>query len=140
MLERSENQRDLKASMDRQRHGLPRFASPEEGDDNDDVVMEEISRQGSSIEHTGLQQRSSTPKLSDSLEAMAAVEAISNFRSLKEVKKEIMDRGSTSKKLKIIDTNIVGEEDPSPCDTDVDIDIRQSWDSFCSEKKKNKFN
>jgi hypothetical protein len=153
MLEkRSHSQRHLKASMDRKRQNSSRFASPEEGDDDDDddVDMEEIIiQQGGSIEHTGLTQRASTPstpnlKLSDSQEAMAAVEAISNFRSLREVKKEIMDRGSTldeqqgrpKKQPKI--SHSIGQGAP-PCDTDVD-DIRQTWDSFCNEKKKNKYN
>jgi len=128
MLERGHSQRDL-PSIDRKRYSSSKFASPEEGDDDGDEVME-----GGSITHTDfLRQRASTPNLplSDSQEAMAAVEAISNFRSLREVKKEIMDRGSSPKKQQKI-------QDPL-CDTD-DVDIRQNWDSFCNEKKKNKYN
>mmetsp|Transcript_10273 Transcript_10273/g.16965 ORF Transcript_10273/g.16965 Transcript_10273/m.16965 type:complete len:370 (+) Transcript_10273:65-1174(+) len=63
----------------------------------------------------------------DSQEAMAAVEAICNFRSLREVKKEIMDRG-TPKKQNVNDSGIA------------DSDIDKLWRSFCSEKKSHKFN
>ena len=125
MLERSESQRDLTASLDKRRHGSSRFASPEGGDDDDE-------EEGS----TGLRLRSSTPTLSDSQEAMAAVEAISNFRSLKEVKKDIVSRGSSldqqqqQKKQKIDDR---AQQAPSD-------EVDQQWDNFCKEKKKNKFN
>jgi hypothetical protein len=125
MLERSESQRDLTASLDKRRHGSSRFASPEGGDDDDE-------EEGS----TGLRLRSSTPTLSDSQEAMAAVEAISNFRSLKEVKKDIISRGSSldqqqqQKKQKIDDR---AQQAPSD-------EVDQQWDNFCKEKKKNKFN
>ena len=37
MLEKSESQRDLTASLDRRRHGSSRFASPEGGDVDDDA-------------------------------------------------------------------------------------------------------
>ncbi len=125
MLERSESQRDLTASLDKRRHGSSRFASPEGGDDDDE-------QEGS----TGLRLRSSTPTLSDSQEAMAAVEAISNFRSLKEVKKDIVSRGSSldqqqqQKKQKFDDR---AQQAPSD-------EVDQQWDDFCKEKKKNKFN
>ena len=126
MLERSESQRDLTASLDKRRHGSSRFASPEGGDDDDDEQEES----------TGLRLRSSTPTLSDSQEAMAAVEAISNFRSLKEVKKDIVSRGSSldqqqqQKKQKFDDR---AQQAPSD-------EVDQQWDNFCKEKKKNKFN
>ena len=125
MLERSESQRDLTASLDKRRHGSSRFASPEGGDDDDE-------QEGS----TGLRLRSSTPTLSDSQEAMAAVEAMCNFRSLKEVKKDIVSRSSSldqqqqQKKQKIDDR---AQQVPSD-------EVDQQWDNFCKEKKKNKFN
>ena len=108
MLERSESQSDLKVLADGKR-GESRFASPEQA--GDDV------------------ERVSSPNLilSDSQEAMAAVEAICNFRSLREVKKEIMDRG-TPKKQNVNDSGIA------------DSDIDKLWRSFCSEKKSHKFN
>lgn len=118
MLERNESQNDLKVLADGKRRES-RFASPEQ-------------QAGDVVNITG--ERASSPNLilSDSQEAMAAVEAMCNFRSLREVKKEIMDRG-TPKKQKIGDSSS-GEE------ADADIDIRQSWDSFTAEKKSNKFN
>jgi hypothetical protein len=67
---------------------------------------------------------------------MAAVEAISNFRSLKEVKKDIISRGSSldqqqqQKKQKFDDR---AQQAPSD-------EVDQQWDNFCKEKKKNKFN
>lgn len=134
MLERTESQRDLQASVDRKRRE-PRFSSPEQtGDDgNVDVDMKEIViQQQGSIEHAESRERMlSTPDvmLSDSQEALAAVEAMCTFRSLKEVKKEIMDRGTPKK-----------DHPKKQRLTDTDIDIRQSWNSFCSEKKSNKFN
>ena len=118
MLERNESQNDLKVLADGKRRES-RFASPEQ-------------QAGDVVDITG--ERVSSPNLilSDSQEAMAAVEAMCNFRSLREVKKEIMDRG-TPKKQKVIDSSS-GEEAAA------DKDIRQSWDSFTAEKKSNKFN
>lgn len=140
MLERTESQRDLQASIDRKRRES-RFSSPEQaGDDDVDLDMNEIIiQQQGSIEHTYSRERISSPDLmlSDSQEALAAVEAMCNFRSLREVKKEIMDRGTPKKdrpKKQRLNDSDIGQE------ADTDIDIRQSWDAFCSEKKSNKFN
>jgi len=140
MLERSESQRNLQASVDRKRRES-RFSSPEQaGDDDVDVDMKEImiQRQGS-IDQTESRERISSPTLmlSDSMEALATVEAISNFRSLREVKKEIMDRGTPKRdrlKKQSLNDSDIGQE------ADIGIDIRQRWVSFCSEKKSNKFN
>mmetsp|Transcript_29711 Transcript_29711/g.45958 ORF Transcript_29711/g.45958 Transcript_29711/m.45958 type:complete len:633 (-) Transcript_29711:152-2050(-) len=141
-LERSESQRDLKVSTVRKNRRESRFSSPEQADDDDDddVGMKEIifQHQGS-IEQTESRDLVSSPNLtlSESQEAMAAVEAICNFRSLREVKKEIMDRGTPKRehpKEQKASDSVIGQE------ADTDIDIRESWDSFCSEKKGNKFN
>ena len=142
-LERSESQRDLKVSTVRKNRRESRFSSPEQADndDDDDVGMKEIIfQQQGSIEQTESRELVSSPSLtlSESQEAMAAVEAICNFRSLREVKKEIMDRGGTPKrehpKEQKASDSVIGQE------ADTDIDVRLSWDSFCSEKKGNKFN
>ena len=145
MLERNHSQQE------HQRIGPPRFSSPENGssdidDDDDDVVdlKDDVTdpQQQQDIQHTDFQQqhRVSTPDLmlSDSQEAMAAVEAISNFRSLREVKRQIMDRTplnspqklgcQSSKKLKVSISDNVDEE----------ANV-QGWESFCNEKKSNKF-
>mmetsp|Transcript_12320 Transcript_12320/g.18297 ORF Transcript_12320/g.18297 Transcript_12320/m.18297 type:complete len:634 (-) Transcript_12320:100-2001(-) len=142
-LERSESQRDLKVSTVRKNRRESRFSSPEQADndDDDDVGMKEIIfQQQGSIEQTESRDLVSSPSLtlSESQEAMAAVEAICNFRSLREVKKEIMDRGGTPKrehpKEQKASDSVIGQE------ADTDIDVRESWDRFCSEKKGNKFN
>ena len=135
-LEIRQSQRNLQLQLDKQRHGVSSRRlhgkmplSPEGGSTSSE---EEI---------VGLSQRSSTPNLTEKGEALAAVEAMSSFMSLKEVKKQLKDEHSfdkedvahDQKKQKI-------ENDDDVADEAMKNQLREEWKAFVKEKKQNKFN
>lgn len=104
-----------------------------------------------------------SPKLSPKIEAMAAVEAMSNFRAFNDVKLEkiqeghLLDRqkidhkstkkaklgedGESNSRNNITAHNCAVEEVPSPVKEDeaATEKWRGQWNKFCGEKKKSKF-
>ena len=135
-LEIRQSQRNLQLQLDKQRHGVSSRRlqgkmplSPEGGSTSSE---EEI---------VGLSQRSSTPNLTEKGEALAAVEAMSSFMSLKEVKKQLKDEHSfdkedvahDQKKQKIENGDDVADEV-------MKNRLREEWKAFVKEKKQNKFN
>ena len=135
-LEIRQSQRNLQLQLDKQRHGVSSRRlqgkmplSPEGGSTSSE---EEIVR---------LSQRSSTPNLTEKGEALAAVEAMSSFMSLKEVKKQLKDEHSfdredvahEQKKQKIENGDDVADEA-------IKNQLREEWKAFVKEKKQNKFN
>lgn len=141
-LEIRQSQRDLQARMDKTHHGSSRRKLPMSPEGViGSFSSEENSHDGKVKEDVGAQE---TPKLSDSMEARAAVEAISSFRSLAEVKKQlsiVADDKHREKKQKMEEQ----EQSTKPTE-EVAVDEskkrewKEQWDAFVGEKKKNKYN
>jgi len=128
-LEIQQSQRNL---LDKQHHGVSnRLLSPEGG--------------STSSEEIDMSQHSSSTQLSPQGEALAAVEAMSNFGSFGDIRRKLKDEhsfdkvddGNEQKKQKVVD----GETSRSAAaDGGVDMTrLREQWSSFVKEKKKNKF-
>ncbi|KAL7537135.1 hypothetical protein ACHAXR_007615 [Thalassiosira sp. AJA248-18] len=135
--------------MDKKKHGPSRRdlqmpMSPEGGgstSSEDDTTVDKEMGLEYKTPH-----RSSTPKLSDSMEALAAVEAMSSFRNLKDVKKQFSteehsfnkeDEGRDKKKQRVADG--APGESMEVQDESKKKEWKQQWDAFVEEKKKNKY-
>eukprot|EP00804_Cyclotella_cryptica_P023991 CCRYP_010081-RA/>CCRYP_010081-RA protein AED:0.28 eAED:0.28 QI:381/1/1/1/1/1/2/66/585 len=138
-LERRESKVDLRASMDVVRHGsatLRYNGSRIELAAEDSGIIQDAEKECA--------EPLTSPRLSPTTEAIAAVEAISNFRPLSEVRKEIEgyrshsfgpeEEMSSAKGPK----SVLGTQD----DTDAilnDDEMKEKWDGFCNGKKQNAF-
>jgi len=138
-LERRESKVDLRASLDAVRHGGA-------------TLRYNGSRIELAAEDSGILQHSdsecaqppTSPRLSPTTEAIAAVEAISHFRSLSEVRKEIKESRSHSfgpqddvfsaKRQK----SVQGEQNDADGVVD-DDEMKEKWAIFFNEKKQNAF-
>jgi len=128
-LEIQQSQRNL---LDKQHHGVSnRLLSPEGG--------------STSSEEIGMSQHSSSSQLSPQAEALAAVEAMSNFGSLGDIRRKLKDEhsfdkaddGNEQKKQKV---EVDGGTSSTAAGGGVDMTrLREQWSSFVKEKKKNKF-
>ena len=86
-------------------------------------------------------------QLSGSMEARAAVEALSNFTSLTGVKDKLkkeqhsFDRDDVAldKKKQRVADKVPGREQSEVSDESTEKDWRVQWKSFVEEKKKNKY-
>ena len=128
------------------------------------LKREDSGDEGDAV-NTSFKKNLSSPRLSPTMEAMAAVEAMSSFRSLKEVKIELKESQSfdqeggqqNKKKRKTSESNlqdVATEEKLQPLlsenaklvdnlipaeDESMKNEWAEQWKQFCEEKKKNKF-
>jgi hypothetical protein len=143
-LERRESRKDV---LDKFRHGTlsarlltPTLTEEEEllVDNEGDSIIDMNTVRDNAVQANDMDDdvRSSTPILSDTLEALAAVEAMSSFREFKEVKLQLRhsfrcdDADLESNKEEVVD-------EPVP-DTSSE-DWKEQWKRFVVEKKKTKF-
>ena len=143
-LERRESRKDV---LDKFRHGTlsarlltPTLTEEEEllVDNEGDSIIDMNSVRDNAVQANDMDDdvRSTTPILSDTLEALAAVEAMSSFREFKEVKLQLRhsfrcdDANLESNKEKVVD-------EPAP--ETLSEDWKEQWKRFVVEKKKTKF-
>lgn len=128
-LERRESRIDLQASVDDVRHGGTTLHY--NGSRIDLVEEDNTPMQEKSINE--MPKPESSPRLSPMSEAVAAVEAISSFRSFNEVKREMSFRSDTGNEM----------QDSKRQKSDRVIDGRESieekWNEFCGMKSQNTF-
>ncbi|KAL7509450.1 hypothetical protein ACHAXN_006435 [Cyclotella atomus] len=115
---REESKTDLQESLDDARHG------------NAAVDENGIAKNNKT--------ESTSPRLSPTSQAVAAVEAMSSFRSFTDVKREVSFRSESDKESKRLKSS-----DSTQADDDVVIaaaeDIKDQWAKFCEIKKQNAF-
>lgn len=151
-LEQQQSQSDLQVKLDNKQHGgsmryngsrIELSAQEEEGEEEDGNMEGSVKGQ----ENGSFR---SSPELSPSMEALAAVEAMSNFRSLTKVKRELstsFDRGDKNhhqkgQKVEEITVSSASEMETTTTESDevtTDDASASEWEAFCSEKKQNKF-
>lgn len=132
-LERRESKKDV---LDKFRHGTlsTRILTPTFPEGEDEFANSE----GTSFDDTtneNQEVRSSTPLLSETLEALAAVEAISSFREFKDVKLELRESFNCDN----VDLETMKEEvvDETPPDSSTE-EWKNQWERFVVEKSKTK--
>ena len=128
-LERRESKTDLQTSLDDVRHGSTTLHY---NGSHIQLVNHEknvaLDRQNSECIHD-----ISSLKLSPTTEAIAAVDALSNFRPLSEVRREISSRSGTNEVPHDITSNVFDEM------THDDEDAKQKWEKFCDTKRRQAF-
>lgn len=131
-LERRESKKDV---LDKFRHGTlsTRILTPTFPEEKEDSANSE----GTSFDDTmnENQDQSSTPLLSETLEALAAVEAMSSFREFKDVKLQLRESFNCDN----VHIETMKEEvvDETPPDTSTE-EWKNQWERFVVEKTKTK--
>jgi hypothetical protein len=143
-LERRESKVDLRASMqkvesmDKVRHGAATLryngSRTELAVDENDSRKEDIVV--GKVENGVNEQHEPSPRLSPKSEAIVAVEAISSFRPLTEIREEYKQSRSHSVGTDIDEHSVKKQKSSSTQQAEMAV---EEWEEFCATKKQNPF-